>query len=190
MKILETELPGVLVLEPRTFSDDRGYFLETWHETRYSELGLSERFVQDNLSFSRRDVLRGLHFQHPNGQGKLVFAIQGEIFDVAVDIRVGSPTYGKWVGETLSGGTMRQIYIPPGFAHGFAVLSDSALVAYKCTEYYSPTHESSLRWDDQALGIKWPVANPIVSAKDQDAPRLAEISRDRLPRFEGTNDSG
>ncbi|WZO99984.1 dTDP-4-dehydrorhamnose 3,5-epimerase [Isosphaeraceae bacterium EP7] len=184
MNIQKTELPGVVLIEPRIFRDDRGYFVETWQQERYAaEAGLPERFVQDNLSSSTKGVLRGLHYQHPRGQGKLVQVIQGEIFDVAVDIRVGSPTYLKWVGMQLTSADGRQAYIPPGFAHGFQVVSDTALVMYKCTDFYVPTDESSLAWDDPDVAISWPVDSPILSPKDADAPRAKDIAPGRVPRF-------
>jgi dTDP-4-dehydrorhamnose 3,5-epimerase len=184
VKIIETELPGVVLIEPRVFGDDRGFFLETWSRSQYVELGLPGEFVQDNVSLSVPGVIRGLHFQHPSAQGKLVMALRGEIFDVAVDIRRGSPTYGRWTGATLSGATLRQMYVPPGFAHGFAVVGEAALVSYKCTAAYNPRHESSIRWDDPDLGIAWPVAEPIVSAKDRAAPRLRDVAADRLPEYQ------
>lgn len=183
MKAIETALPGVLILEPRVFGDDRGYFLETWNGARYAELGLPERFVQDNLSSSAKGVLRGLHYQHPNGQGKLVSVARGEVFDVAADIRPDSPSFGRWVGVTLSSENHRSLYIPPGFAHGFAVLSDEALFSYKCTEYYAPNCEASLIWNDPDLAIRWPVEEPRLSSKDLAAPRLRDVARDRLPTF-------
>ena len=184
MRLIESELPGVVMFEPRIFTDDRGYFIETWHQRRYAEEGgLSEHFVQDNLSFSRRGVLRGLHYQHPRAQGKLVQALQGEIFDIAVDIRRGSPTFGRWVGMRLCSENGRQAYIPPGFAHGFQVLSETAMVLYKCTEFYCPADDASLAWDDPDLSINWPLADPILSPKDASAPRLETIPRDRLPAF-------
>ena len=183
MNAIETALPGVLILEPRVFRDDRGYFLETWNGARYADLGLPERFVQDNLSSSTRGVLRGLHYQHPNGQGKLVSVARGEVFDVAADIRPDSPSFGQWVGVTLSSENHRSLYIPPGFAHGFVVLSDDALFSYKCTEYYAPNCEASLIWDDPDLAIEWPEADPRLSPKDLAAPRLRDVPRDRLPTF-------
>ena len=183
MNAIETALPGVLILEPRVFRDDRGYFLETWNGARYAELGLPERFVQDNLSSSTKGVLRGLHYQHPNGQGKLVSVARGEVFDVAADIRPDSPSFGQWVGVLLSSENHRSLYIPPGFAHGFVVLSDDALFSYKCTEYYAPNYEASLIWNDPDLAIRWPVADPHLSPKDLAAPRLRDVSRDRLPTF-------
>jgi dTDP-4-dehydrorhamnose 3,5-epimerase len=181
MNVTETGLPGVLVVEPAVFRDDRGYLTEVWNQRRYDDAGLGARFVQDNLSSSRRGVLRGLHYQHPAAQGKLVSALVGEVFDVAVDIRPDSPTFRRWVGVTLSAENNRQIYIPPGFAHGFAVLSETAVVLYKCTEFYTPSDEGSVRWDDPALGIEWPATSPILARKDAEAPLLAEIAPDRLP---------
>lgn len=184
MLIHTTNLPGVVIIEPRVFGDERGFFMETWNQARYAEAGLPERFVQDNLSFSRRGVLRGLHFQNPNGQGKLVSVLQGEVFDVAVDIRVGSPTFGQVASVLLSAENKRQFYIPPGFAHGFCVTSETALFAYKCTEFYEPKAEASLRWNDPALAIDWPIDAPELSAKDAAAPTLADFPRERLPVYE------
>jgi len=183
MRVEPTELPGVLILEPKVFGDARGFFTETWHARRYAEAGLPEAFVQDNLSFSQRGVLRGLHYQNPHGQGKLVYVLQGTVFDVAVDIRVGSPTFGRWIGVTLSAENRRQFWVPPGFAHGFCVTSETALFAYKCSDYYAPEHEGSVLWNDPAIGIAWPVESPTLSAKDAAAPRLAEVERARLPRL-------
>jgi dTDP-4-dehydrorhamnose 3,5-epimerase len=183
MKVLETELPGVLIVEPDRFGDSRGFFQEIWHESRYREAGIPGPFVQDNMSLSARGVLRGLHFQHPSGQGKLVYVLQGEVFDVAVDVRIGSPTFGKWVGYGLSADNGQQFYIPPGFAHGFCVTSESALFAYKCTNFYNPRTEGAVCWDDPAIGIDWPVTNPLVSAKDAEAPLLADIDPAKLPAF-------
>src|SRR5690606_16027024 len=182
MNVIETEVPGVLILEPKVFGDDRGYFFETWNQARYAELGMPGPWVQDNLSFSARGVLRGLHYQHPNGQGKLVSVLRGEVFDVAVDIRAGSPTFGKWAGVTLSASNKRQLWVPPGFAHGFVVTADDALFCYKCTEYYAPKEEGSLLWDDPDLGIAWPVDRPTLSPKDAAGLRLRDVPDDRLPR--------
>lgn len=182
MNVIETPLPGVLVLEPRVFRDDRGYFLETYSRRRYAELGLPE-FVQDNLSFSRQGVLRGLHYQHPAGQGKLVSVAQGEVLDIAVDIRLGSPTFGKWHGVLLSAENQRQYWVPVGYAHGFVVLSETAVFSYKCTDYYTPSDEGSVLWSDPDLGIDWKVNHPILAPKDASAPRLAEIPPHRLPSF-------
>lgn len=183
MNLIETRLAGVVILEPRVFHDSRGYFMETWNRARYESFGLPGTFVQDNLSSSVRGVLRGLHYQHPRAQGKLVTVLKGEVFDVAVDIRVGSPTFGQWVGVTLSEENKREFYIPPDFAHGFVVTSESALFSYKCTEYYDPKGEASLLWNDPGIGIEWPSGTPILSPKDEAAPRLDEISLDRLPRY-------
>ncbi len=183
MNVTETRLPGVVIVEPRIFRDDRGYFLETWSVANYGPAGLPTRFAQDNLSSSAPGVLRGLHYQFPTAQGKLVGVIQGEVFDVAVDIRVGSPTFGRWEGVTLSAANGRQLYIPEGFAHGFLVTSDGpALFAYKCTEGYDPTGQCSILWDDPDLAIDWPVAAPLLSPKDRDAPRLRDVPESRLPR--------
>jgi dTDP-4-dehydrorhamnose 3,5-epimerase len=183
MNATEAPLPGVLLLEPRIFRDDRGFFLEAWNQARYAEAGLPVRFVQDNLSSSTRGVLRGLHYQHPAAQGKLVAVLQGEVFDVVVDIRSGSPTFGRWWGVTLSSDAMRQLYVPEGYAHGFLVTSPTALVTYKCTEFYMPQQEGGVRWDDPDLGIDWPGRGAILSPKDRAAPRLADIPADRLPRY-------
>lgn len=185
MRVIETELPGVLIVEPRVFGDERGFFLETWQQERYAAAGIPARMVQDNQSFSRRGVLRGLHIQHPQAQGKLVQVFQGEVFDVAVDLRRGSPSFGRWVGVTLSGEDKRQLWIPPGFAHGFLVTSETALFAYKCSDYYHPETELSLRWDDPEIGIRWPLQDPPeLSKKDQEAPTLAQVPTERLPTIE------
>ncbi len=186
MKRIETKLPGVVILEPTIFRDSRGFFLETWHQDRYKAAGLPLNFVQDNTSFSTQGVLRGLHFQNPDPQGKLVTVLQGEVFDVAVDIRVGSHTFGQWVGVTLSGENARQIYIPEGFAHGFCITSPTALLTYKCTAFYAPRSEQSLLWNDPDIGITWPVETPILSEKDSAAPGLEKIDHGNLPRFSRT----
>jgi len=185
MEVRETTLPGVLLIVPKVFGDDRGFFLETYHGDRYRDAGIPGPFVQDNLSFSQRGVLRGLHLQHPNGQGKLVQALAGEVFDVAVDVRVGSPTFGRWHGVRLSAQNKHQFYVPEGFAHGFCVVSESALFFYKCTAVYSPAYERSVRWDDPAIAIDWPVAAPTLSPKDAAAPRLAAIDPAQLPAYPG-----
>ncbi len=185
MKVLQTEIPGVLVIEPRVHGDARGWFMESWQERRYAEAGLPGRFVQDNLAFSRHGILRGLHAQHPHGQGKLVQVLAGEVFDVAVDIRRGSPTFGRWTGVLLSAENHRQLWVPPGFAHGYLVTSESALFAYKCTDFYHPEHELAIRWDDPDIGIDWPVVGPPrLSEKDRDAPLLRELDPARLPSRE------
>jgi dTDP-4-dehydrorhamnose 3,5-epimerase len=178
MKFLQTAIPEVLLIEPDVFTDDRGFFLETYHERKYQEAGLSETFVQDNHSFSLQGTLRGLHAQRRHPQGKLVRAVLGEIFDVAVDIRPESLTFGRWVGELLSGENFRQLYIPPGFAHGFCVLSETAHVQYKCTAFYDRDDEIGLLWNDSDIGIVWPIEKPILSPKDLAAPRLVEILQD------------
>ncbi len=183
MKAVETELPGVLILEPVVYGDERGCFMETWNKRRYEGLGVPTNFVQDNLSCSMRGVLRGLHFQNPNAQGKLVSVLRGEVFDVVVDVRVGSPTFGQWAGVTLSSENKRQLYVPEGFAHGFVVTAEDALFSYKCTAYYDPEAEHSLLWNDPDLGIDWPIEIPVLSAKDGSAPRLSEIPKERLPRY-------
>lgn len=185
MKVTCTPLAGLLIIEPKVFGDERGFFLETWSRKRYQEIGISADFVQDNLSLSRRGVLRGLHFQNPQPQGKLVYVLQGEVFDVAVDLRLGSPTFGQWHGTDLSAENKRQFWVPPGFAHGFCVTSETALFAYKCTELYAPQHEKAIRWDDPALAIDWPAGNPQVSDKDRLAPLLADLDPANLCLFEG-----
>ena len=185
MKVTPTRLPGVLLIEPDVFGDARGWFMESWQQARYAEAGLPEAFVQDNQAYSRRGILRGLHAQHPHGQGKLIQVLMGEVFDVAVDIRRGSPHFGRWVGERCSADNKRQMYVPAGFAHGYCVLSDAALFAYKCTEFYHPETEFSLRWDDPEIGVEWPTAEPLLSAKDREAPRLSEIPLQRLPDYPG-----
>jgi dTDP-4-dehydrorhamnose 3,5-epimerase len=184
MNVVPTELPGVAVLEPRRFRDDRGFFFESFNEARYAEAGLPARFVQDNMSYSEHGVLRGLHYQLPNAQGKLVSVLRGEVFDVAVDIRKGSPTFGRWVGVTLSFDNGRQLYIPEGYAHGFLVTGDCAVFHYKCTASYDPKAEGSILWDDPAIGIAWPSEDVRLSPKDADAPCLADIPDDRLFRYE------
>ncbi len=176
MKVTELELPGVLLIEPRLFHDARGLFLESWHRERYAAAGIAETFVQDNLSTSRRGVVRGLHFQRdPHAQGKLVHAVAGAIFDVAVDVRVGSPTFGRWLGRTLRAEEGHQLYIPPGFAHGFAALTDSATVAYKCTAPYTPEAERTVLWNDPEIGIEWPVGEAVLSEKDRGGLGLMEL---------------
>ena len=184
MRAIETHLPGIVVLEPAVYGDERGFFMEAWNKQRYGSLGVPLDFVQDNLSYSAKGVLRGLHFQNPNAQGKLISVLQGEVFDVAVDVRVGSPTFGEWVGVTLSAQSKRQLYIPEGFAHGFLVTSEAALFSYKCTDYYNPEREHSLLWNDPGLGIDWPLKSPVLSKKDSSAPRLAEIPTEKLPRYD------
>ena len=183
MRVVPTELPEVLILEPRVHGDSRGFFYETFQAGRYAGVGISGPFVQDNLSRSVRGTLRGLHFQEPWAQGKLVQVLRGTVWDVAVDVRRGSPRFGRWIALELSETTPRQLWIPPGFAHGFCVLSDSADFFYKCTELYSPESERSVAWDDPAIGIAWPVEEPLLSPKDRAAPRLADAPV--LPVFSG-----
>ena len=177
MKVTTTELEGVLVFEPEVYHDERGSFMETWNQDRYAALGLAPSFVQDNVSFSKNGVLRGLHFQvSPREQGKLVTVLDGEIFDVAVDLRVESPTFGRWFGAHLSEENRRQLYVPEGLAHGFVVTGESALVGYKCTDLYSPVHERSLAWNDPEVAIEWPVSEPLLSPKDRSAPHLRDLA--------------
>jgi dTDP-4-dehydrorhamnose 3,5-epimerase len=181
MNVIPTDLPGVVIIEPQVFGDARGFFMETYNSPRYDAAGLPGVFVQDNVSKSRRGVLRGLHYQLPNPQGKLLTVLQGEIFDVAVDIRRGSPDFGRWVGVTLSDENRRQFYVPPGFAHGFCVTSETALVMYKCTEVYRPQNDRGVRWDDPRIGIAWPLTDATVSDKDGRAPLLADVPPEHLP---------
>ena len=176
MNVVPTPLPGVLLVEPRAFGDARGFFFESFREERYATAGIVGPFVQDNVSRSARGILRGLHFQEPKGQGKLVFVTRGSVFDVAVDVRRGSPTFGKSYGVELSDENHRQLWIPAGFAHGFCVTSDFADFVYKCTEYYAPEHERSVAWNDPDLAITWPIAEPTLSAKDRAAPRLRDVT--------------
>jgi len=184
MNVVETDLPGVLLLEPRIFGDERGWFFESWQQERYAELGIGGPFVQDNQAYSRRGTLRGLHIQNPYGQGKLVQVIHGEVFDVAVDARRGSPTFGRWYGARLTGDNKHQLWIPPGFLHGYLVTSDDALFSYKCTDYYHPETQFSVRWNDPDVGIDWPVeGTPLLSERDRDAPLLRDIAADRLPVY-------
>lgn len=185
MKIIETTLPGVLVIEPKVFGDARGFFIETWRESLLSQAGVAVKFVQDNHSRSQRGVLRGLHYQLVQPQGKLVRVSRGAVFDVAVDVRAGSPNFGKWYGTVLDDTDHRMMYVPPGFAHGFCVLSDVADFIYKCTDYYHPASEQGIAWNDPEIGITWPDMGvpPTLSGKDQAAPRLRDQPHDRLPVF-------
>jgi dTDP-4-dehydrorhamnose 3,5-epimerase len=180
MEITATELPGLMLIQPKVHGDARGFFVETWNRERYAQLGLSDEFVQDNLSFSRRGTLRGLHFQNPQPQGKLIYVLQGEVYDVAVDIRRDSPTFGRWVGVTLSAENKRQVYVPPGFAHGFCVISETALFAYKCTAAYRREADWGIAWNDPELAIGWPIREPLLSEKDRHAPRLRDLPHERL----------
>lgn len=184
MKIEETALPGLLLIHPDVFGDHRGYFKESWNRRKYAEHGMDIDFVQDNLSYSKKGILRGLHFQNPHGQGKLVQALQGEIYDVAVDIRRGSPTFGKWAATLLSAENHVQYYIPEGFAHGFYVLSEIALFSYKCSDFYNAATEYSLRFDDPDIGIAWPLeGEPSLSQKDMSAVLLKDFPEESLPLY-------
>jgi len=183
MKITKTPLPGVLLLEPKLHGDSRGFFLETYREDTLKALGINERFVQDNHSRSTRGILRGLHYQLTQPQGKLVRVAQGAVFDVAVDVRRGSPTFGQWCGATLDEESMRMMYIPQGFAHGFVVLSDVADFIYKCTDYYHPQSEQGILWNDPDIGIEWPITDVQLSEKDQNNPVLKQQSEQLLPRY-------
>lgn len=177
MKIIQMEIPDVVVFEPRIFTDSRGFFLETYNERSFAAMGIAERFVQDNQSYSKRGVLRGLHFQVEQAQGKLVRVTAGEVFDVAVDLRRGSGTFGKWVGARLSSANHHMIWIPKGFAHGFYTLSDSAEVAYKVTDFYAPQHERTLQWNDPEVGVEWPLnEEPVLSDKDCAGMKLKDIA--------------
>jgi len=182
MKVIPSELPEVLFIEPKVYTDERGFFLESYHAQRYARHGLPEQFVQDNSSQSRRGVLRGLHYQLHKPQGKLVQVVRGEVFDVAVDIRTGSPNFCRWVGVVLSEENHRQIYIPPGFAHGYCVLSDSADLLYKCTEYYDAADEFGIIWNDPDIDIKWPSLEFLISEKDQQNLSLQNLEQ-RLPVY-------
>ena len=174
MKFEETRVPGVIIVEPQVFGDERGFFMETFHQEKFLAAGLPTHFVQDNHSRSEAGILRGLHYQRPRAQGKLVRAIVGEIYDVAVDIRIDSPAFGQWVGITLSASNKRQLWVPPGFAHGFCVTSEIAEVSYKCTDLYAPECEYNIIWNDPDLKIDWPITEPILSEKDSTAPTLRD----------------
>lgn len=181
MEVFRPDIEGLVVIQPKIFGDSRGCFLETYNQKKYREIGIDEDFVQDNQSVSEKGVLRGLHFQNPKGQGKLVSVVEGEVYDVAVDVRKDSATFGKHFGLVLTAEKKNQFYIPPGFAHGFCVLSERAIFTYKCTEFYHPEHEHSLLWSDPDLGIEWPVENPEVSEKDLKGLRLNEFEKRFLP---------
>lgn len=185
MKIIPTKLEDVRIIEPQVFEDSRGFFMETWNQFRYAELKIPTDFIQDNLSYSGKGVLRGLHFQNPDAQGKLVYVLQGEVLDIAVDIRTGSPTFGQWVGAVLSSENRHQFYIPEGFAHGFCVTSKTALFAYKCTRAYNPQAEHGIIWDDPDLNIEWSIDSPRLSEKDQRYPCLKNIDPQLLPQYQG-----
>jgi dTDP-4-dehydrorhamnose 3,5-epimerase len=182
MKRTETALAGVCVLEPRVFSDSRGHFFEAYRKDVFGSLGIHQTFVQDNYSFSRRGVLRGLHYQLGHPQAKLVRVLAGEVFDVAVDIRRGSPTFGRWVGEVLSAKNLRMIFVPEGFAHGFYVLSETAEVQYKASDYYAPAEERGVRWDSPEVGVTWPLQGaPVIAGRDATYPTLSQVPEGDLP---------
>jgi dTDP-4-dehydrorhamnose 3,5-epimerase len=183
MKVTPLAIPEVLLVEPKVFGDARGFFVETFNAKRYAEHGIDLPFVQDNASLSRRGVLRGLHLQNPSPQGKLVSVLRGQVVDVAVDVRVGSPTFGRWVSAVLSEEDKRQLWVPPGFAHGFAVTSDEALFVYKCTDLYNPPAELCLLWNDPDIGIDWQIDAPTLSPRDAQGLRLRDVPRDRLPQY-------
>ena len=183
MKIITTSIKGILIIEPVTFRDKRGFFMETYNRNRYNASGINATFVQDNLSCSLKNTVRGLHFQIKHPQAKLIQVITGEIFDVAVDLRPGSATFGKWIGILLSDENRRQVFIPEGFAHGFCVLSESALFHYKCSDFYTQDDEGGIIWSDPDIGIEWPVQNPIISEKDKQYQKLSNLTADELPSF-------
>jgi len=184
VKVIETSLPGCRVIEPAVFGDERGFFYETWNAERFAALGLPDRFVQSNVSTSSRGVLRGLHYQWPRPQGKLVSVLEGEVYAVAVDIRRGSPTFGRWEAVVLSAENRKQFWIPEGFAHGFAVLSERALFSYLCTDVYVKEVDAGIRWNDADIAVDWPISTPTLSAKDENAPFLKDIAEDRLPVYQ------
>lgn len=181
MKTIETGIPGLLIIEPEVHGDSRGFFMETWNASRYEAAGLPARFVQSNLSRSGAGVIRGLHYQYPRPQGKLISVFEGRVFDVAVDIRPESPTFRQWAGVELSEENHRQFYVPAGFAHGFCVLSDSALLSYLCTEVYCAEYDAVIAWDDPDIGVRWPVSSGRLSQKDAAALRLRDIGKSALP---------
>lgn len=183
MRVVPTELPGVLIVEPKIFADARGFFVETWQRERYAAFGMPSEWVQDNISSSTRGVLRGLHYQFPQPQAKLVYVIEGEILDVAMDIRRGSPTFGRSVAVTLNSREKRQVYLPAGFAHGFAVTSPTATIGYKCSTPYVAEHDRGVRWNDPDLQIAWPITEPVLSEKDSRLPRLCDIPAELLPPY-------
>ena len=191
MKVERFHIPGVVLVTPDLFRDERGFFLETFQKNRYEEAGIPGSFVQDNLSFSRRGVLRGLHYQWPNAQGKLVQCLRGEVLDVVADIRRGSPAFGRWMSFMLDGNDGKQLYIPEGCAHGFVVMSDEAYFIYKCTDFYAPASERGLAWDDPKLAVDWRLGDerPLLSGKDQSLPTLETIAPEHLPLYEGSSQS-
>ena len=183
MKVIGTKLPGVVVIEPRVFVDARGYFYESYNEAAYRDAGIDARFVQSNVSRSAKGVLRGLHYQWPHPQSKLVSVLEGEVYDVAVDVRRGSPSFGQWAGAMLTADNKRHLWVPEGFAHGFCVLSDFATFSYQCTALYDRAADAGLRWNDADIGIDWPLSQPLLSDKDANAPLLRDVAAERLPLF-------
>jgi dTDP-4-dehydrorhamnose 3,5-epimerase len=183
MKVIETSLPGTLIIEPQVFGDERGFFYESYHQARYTNAGLHDDFVQTNVSRSAKGVLRGLHYQWPNPQGKLVSVLEGEVYDVAVDIRRGSPNFGQSIGVMLTADNHRHFWIPEGFAHGFCVLSEFATFTYQCTTLYDPATDAGVRWNDAQIGIDWPISEPLLSEKDIKTPLLKDISQEKLPAY-------
>jgi dTDP-4-dehydrorhamnose 3,5-epimerase len=183
MKIVKTEIPGVIILEPKVFQDDRGFFMETYQKQKYAEAGITTTFVQDNYSFSQKNTLRGLHYQYPHAQAKLVQVLQGSVLDIAVDIRRGSPTFGKWISIELTENNNKQFFIPAGFAHGFVVLSETATFTYKCSDFYSPADEKGILFSDSELDIDWPQEKFILSEKDREYPCLRLIPPEHLPEY-------
>ncbi|HLF31538.1 MAG TPA: dTDP-4-dehydrorhamnose 3,5-epimerase [Xanthomonadales bacterium] len=183
MKIIETGLPGLVIIEPVVHGDERGYFKELWQAARYESMGLPAQFVQSNISRSGPGVVRGLHYQHPRPQGKLVSVLEGCIFDVAVDIRTDSPTFRQWTGVELSAQNHRQLYVPEGFAHGYCVLGDSAMMSYLCTREFVAEFDAVVAWDDPDIAVKWPISAAVLSVKDRNAPRLRDVAAEDLPRM-------
>ena len=187
LRLIDTSIPDVLLIEPNVYNDSRGFFFETFHHRKYADVGINEMFVQDNYSHSKQGIVRGLHYQLLHPQGKLIFVISGEIFDVAVDIRRGSPTFGQWFGTILSAENKRQIYVPEGFAHGFCVLSESADIMYKCTDFYNAEDEYGIFWSDETIAINWSVKTPVLSDKDKRFQRLTETPVKDLPIYGGAD---
>jgi len=183
MKIKKLDLEGAMIIEPDVYPDGRGYFLETYQETRYRKYGIDVTFVQDNLSFSTKGTLRGLHFQYPHSQAKLVQVVRGEVLDIIVDVRYGSPSFGCWSGICLSEENHRQLFVPEGFAHGYCVLSDEAIFNYKCSDFYMPECEKGVLWSDPGIGIDWPIKTPMLSEKDGQYSLLKNIPNEDLPEF-------
>lgn len=183
MKFIESSLPGCVVIEPQVFGDPRGFFYESYNQAKYKAYGIDRAFLQSNVSRSARGVLRGLHYQWPHPQGKLVSVLEGEVYDVAVDIRRNSPTFGQWAGVMLTAENHRHFWIPEGFAHGFCVVSEYATFSYQCTDLYDATADGSVRWDDPAIGVDWPISDPLLSEKDAKAPLLSDVPAERLPEY-------